>query len=193
MGWTSFRTDRPTKDLIAEELNFSNEHGSGRVLTIATKLNVSYVAYQRTVAATSDSPNAGKTFVNAVVVLHNRKDGEFCYKVLDETAGPCESNCPSHILSALSPIEAFAQPGTNSHEWATNWRARCWAAIEKREKAPGDGATIRFKEPIKFTNGDVVSAFTIHKQGRRVRFAVAGDGNAVYRISNWQQREYEVV
>jgi hypothetical protein len=186
MGWTSFQTDRPTKDIIADELNFSNEHGSGRVLAIATKLNVSYVAYQRT-------EPSGKKYVNAVVVLHNRKDGEFCYKVMDETAGPCESNCPVKILVSLSPIESFAALGTNSHEWATNWRARCYAAIEKQQNAPGDGATIRFKEPIKFTDGTEGQTFTVRKTGRKVRFIDPSKTYNWYRISNWKQREYAIV
>lgn len=192
MGWTGLYTDRPAKEIIVKELTFDDGKGNaGRVVAIATKLNVSYVAWQRTYAAGTESMYSGKTFTIGMVVLHHRKQGEFVYKEISEDMGPCERQCPAAILDLLSPVEEFAQG--ECAEWANKWRADCRAAIAKRRQAPGDGATIRFKEPIKFTNGDTISAFTIHKRGRAVRFSVVGDGNAVYRISNWQQREFEIV
>lgn len=193
MGWTGVYSSRPAKEIIAEDLTFANENGSGRIVKTATKLCVTYVAWERSYAAGTESMYAGKTFIMGVVVLHSRKDGEFVYKTITEDMGPCESECPASILDLLSPVEAFAEPGTDCHKWATNWRNRCREAIAKLANAPGDGATIRFKEPIKFTNGDTISAFTIHKRGRKVRFSVVGDGNAVYRISGWQQRDYEIL
>ncbi len=191
MGWTGIYTDRPAKEIIVDALTFSNERGSGRVVAIATKLHVSYIAWERSYTAESKSEHAGKTYIIGMVVLHGRSKGEFTYKEVSEDMGPCESECPASILDLLSPVESFASG--NSAEWANAWRNRCRAAIEKRSKAPGDGATIRFKEPIKFTNGDTVQAFTLHKRGRAVRFSVVGDGNAAYKISNWQKREYEVL
>lgn len=191
MGWTGLYTDRPTKEILTEELTFSNEKGSGRIVAIATKLNVSYIAWERTYAAGTDSMHAGKSFIIGMVVLHHRKCGEFTYKDMTEDMGPCASECPAAILDLLSPVDDFASG--DCAKWATAWRERCRAALAKRAAAPGNGATIRFKEPIKFTNGDVVDTFTIHKQGRKVRFAAQGSNYAYYRISGWQQREYEIL
>lgn len=191
MGWTGLYTNRPTKDILAEELNFSNESGSARILEVATKGGVSYVAWERSYAAGSESMYAGKTFVIGVVVLHNRKNGEFTYKEMSEDMGPYESECPASVLNRLSPVTDFASG--DCANWATAWRERCRAALAKRAAAPGNGATIRFKEPIKFTNGDTFDTFTIHKQGRKVRFAPLGSNYACYRISGWQLREYEIL
>lgn len=191
MGWTGLYTDRPTKEILTEELTFSDESGSARILAIATKLNVSYIAWERSYAPGTESMYAGKTFVIGMVVLHNRRKGEFTYKEMTEETGPCESQCPAAILDRLSPVSDFASG--DSAKWATAWRERCRAALAKRAGAPGDGATVRFKEPIKFTNGDVIDTFTIHKQGRKVRFAAQGSNFAYYRISGWQQHEYEVL
>ncbi len=191
MGWTGIYTDRPAKEILTKELTFSSEQGSARIVAMATKLNVSYIAWERIYTAASKSMYAGKTFVIGLVVLHGRRKGEFTYKEMTEDMGPCESECPAKILDLLSPVEEFASG--DCAKWATAWRERCRAAIEKRAKAPGDGAKIRFKEPIKFTNGDEIAEFMIRKRGRAIRFADARNSFAQYRISNWQKREYEIL
>ena len=156
------------------------------------KAAVTYIAWERTYAAGTESMYAGKTFIMGLVVLHHRREGEFVFKTVSEDMGPCETGCPASILDLLSPVETFAESGS-AHEWATNWRACCRRAIDKRNKAPGNGTTIRFKEPIRFTNGETIDTFTIHKRGRKVRFAPAGGNYAYYRITGWQDRDYEVV
>ena len=98
MGWTGVYSSRPAKEIIAEDLTFANENGSGRIVKTATKLRVTYVAWERSYAAGTESMYAGKTFIMGVVVLHSRKDGEFVYKTITEDMGPCESECPASIL-----------------------------------------------------------------------------------------------
>jgi len=193
MGWTGIYTSRPAKEIITKQLTFTNESGTDRVVAICCKPGVAYIAWERSYAAGQGSMYDRKVFTIGTVVLYHRSQGEFTYKTITEDMGPCEKECPASILGRLSPVEEFAKSGTSSHEWATAWRNDCRKAIDRRAKAPGDGATIRFKQPITFTNGDTVSAFTIHKQGRKIRFSVAGDGYAAYQISGWQQREYEVL
>lgn len=186
MGWTSFHTTQPIAEVLKGELDYQNEQGgAGRILAVATKRNVSYVAYERT------RPD-GKRYVVGLVILHNRKNGEFCYKDMDECMGPCEHEAPARILDLLSPVDAFAEPGTDSHKWATKWREACREAIGKRASAPGDGATVKFGTPLKFTDGRTHDTFVLRKFGRKVRFyPTTGDGP--YIITNWQQRDYEII
>ena len=192
MGWTGLYTDRPTREILLDELTFADKTGSARIVKMSTKLHTTYIAWERSYAAGTKSMYAGKTFIMGLVVLHRRKGGEFIYKTVSEDMGPCEKACPAAILDLLSPVEAFADPTTSAYEWATNWRAVCRLAIEKRNKAPGDGVTIRFKEPIRFTTGETLDTFTIHKRGRKVRFAPPGGTYSSYCISNWQERDYEI-
>ena len=46
---------------------------------------------------------------------------KYVVKYIDETMGPVEHDCPESLL-ALAP-EVPADPGTNSFEWSTKWRA----------------------------------------------------------------------
>jgi hypothetical protein len=188
MGWTGIYTDKPTKQVVTEQLTFDSASGSGKVLDAATKGGAVYVAWERTYTATADKPF--RRFVMGIVVLVSRKRGEVCIKEISEDMGPCESNCPKRILDKLSPVESFAQPGTSSHEYATAWRDRCRANLTKTAKAPGHGATIKFREPIKFSNGQSFDTFVIHKFGRKVRFAPPG-GVPCYCISGWQKRDFD--
>jgi hypothetical protein len=201
MGATGRYTDKPTKEVIADELNWENGGSGGRVVEIAMKPGVAYVAWERWYAATATEPE--KRFVIGVVVLHSRGDGEVITRVNTEDMGPHEVDCPASILALLSPVEAFAEPSTpgneGGYEWATRWRKDCRDNLAKRAIAPSkDGAKIRFKEPIKFTDGQRAGTFRLYKRGRTIRFGIiALDGTEDrwqrYTISNWKTREYEVV
>ena len=70
-----------------------------------------------------------------VVVLTSMRDGMFCYKDMDETMGPCYSNCPTSILKLLTPTK---------NENANKWRAACYAKQEKKK-----GKTPLSKLPVK--------------------------------------------
>ena len=47
----------------------------------------------------------------------------FSIKVIDETMGPCESECPKSILDLLTPTDS---------EYANAWRERCRANLQKK-------------------------------------------------------------
>lgn len=51
----------------------------------------------------------------------------FCYKDMDESMGPYHTNCPERILKLLTSTE---------HEYAIEWRQRCWAKINRRKARP---------------------------------------------------------
>lgn len=79
-----------------------------------------------------DEPS-GKSYTLALIVLTQAKrDGEFLYKPVDETMGPCECACPKRIMRLLSPIEEIPNPS-----YAQNWRdrvARHYAKIADRTR-----------------------------------------------------------
>ena len=55
----------------------------------------------------------------------NMKDYfNFSYKDMSESMGPCRYECPKGILDLLSPTD---------NEYANNWRAKCYANIEKKK------------------------------------------------------------
>lgn len=54
-------------------------------------------------------------------------DHNFCYKDMDESMGPYQTNCPERILKLLTPTE---------HEYAVKWREACWAKIEAKKARP---------------------------------------------------------
>lgn len=186
MGWTGQYTDRPSKDIVIEALTqtHSEKFGSCRVLDIAKKGNTFYCAWERV------QPD-GKKYVLCMVMLTSRKDGEVCYKEVDECMGPCEAECPIRILDKLSPVADFAEPGTSSYAYAVAWRDRCRARANKpKGQTVLDGDTIKLANPLKFNNGATLDTFTIRKNGRKVRFL--GSDGVLYRITGWQQRAYSV-
>ena len=73
MGWLGIYTDRPARDILTDELTFADESGSARIVKMSTKLHVSYIAWERSYAAGTESMYAGKTFIMGLVVLHRRK------------------------------------------------------------------------------------------------------------------------
>lgn len=68
-----------------------------------------------------------------VVILtdYDRYNGMFYTKVVSEDMGPCECDCPKHVLDKLSPTD---------HEYAIEWRKRCEAKRKaKTERRKNDG------------------------------------------------------
>jgi hypothetical protein len=184
MGWTGLYTSRPTKEILCDELTWSQPPASGRVVDICTKGGVSYVALEHT--------EANRQYIIGLVILHHRRNGEFAYKIISEDMGPYESRCPARILAQLSPVEAFAPPGTTSHEYATNWREHCREALRNNITTISDGTVLRFAKPLTFTDGAVGDTFTLCKMGRRTRFLLVTTGG-LYRITHWKDREFKIV
>lgn len=54
-------------------------------------------------------------------------DHNFCYKDMDESMGPYQTNCPERILKLLTPTE---------YMHAQDWRDACWAKIESKKARP---------------------------------------------------------
>lgn len=102
MGWDYFRppAGKSTRDILHDELPG---------ITCSTQIGRTVYAAFRT--------SSGE--VLGLVVLTDRRGGQFGYKLISEDMGPCESDCPAAILNLLS------NPAPN--DWARAWRERCRA------------------------------------------------------------------
>jgi len=101
------------------------------------------------------------SFVIAVVFLTSRERGEWGYKDMSESMGPCYYDCPASILALLSPL--------TGEGYAKEWRAKCEETRKaKRAKVtPGSlphGATVTLQEPLSFQGGVKEQTFTVQKR-----------------------------
>ena len=84
-------------------------------------------------------------------------DHNFCYKDMDETVGPYYHNCPERILKLLTPTE---------HEYALEWRRKCWAKIEAKKARPkiAPGTKLKFNGAIYIAEKSLgARGWSVHK------------------------------
>ena len=105
--------------------------------------------------------------VFAVVMLTGVRGPYFSYKLIDETMGPSQCNCPKSILDALTPTDS---------EYAENWRKRCRDNLRQPSLAKLPiGTDIEFE-----MCGEVI---TLRKSAPRYQFKKAfwiNDANYTY-------------
>jgi len=169
MGWTSFHVPKGTKtiDVLRDEL------GKECVVDGRVRGGTAYLACRW--------PEGRTAGVVVLVRRDSRSHHNFTYKVVDEDMGPYESDCPKAILDLLDP------PATT---YAAEWRARCVASVERRERAKGvvPGTVIRLAEPLNFTDGWLRSEFRFVTRST----FLSTDGVTV-RLTNWRARDFEIV
>lgn len=159
MGWTyTHRGNTPIKQFLAETINCENEHGKWIVQDIAVvKMRTAYMAVEiiRRSKATGQLDMASRKVVAFVFLLDYRPrqpDYDMGYKDMDESMGPCESECPERILQLLSPTD---------HEYALNWRQRCWDNIARKKRVRLMRDTVIETRPISFRDGRTRSHFRV--------------------------------
>ena len=131
MGWTTTNKPKgmPVLDFFIERgvLRWSNPDVRYTVLDSAlVKMKTFYAAVERVELAT------GERRVWAAVILVDygpwkHDPYNFGWKDMDESCGPCESECPERILKLLTSTES---------QYANEWRARCWKRIEDQKAKP---------------------------------------------------------
>lgn len=178
MGWTFQHRDRGVPDLEW----WRREFGAERVIDSASVLGASFLAWR-----TEDDK------VVAVVCLTRwvNEQYNYGYKEMDEGMGPGEDRCPERIFKMLSPLDEVYDPGSSSHQWASEWRVKVQARLDARKARPKvkKGSVVRFKEPLPFTDGSTHDTF-VYEANTSFR---GEHGYGRYRISNWRSRPYEVV
>ena len=151
MGWLCYHT--PPRDEQAEILSlctFENDEGSLSPLAWSKVGTTWYVAVNVTLKQACETyldytvDPLTNTYVFAAVFLTRRGGGEWCYKHMDESCGPNDSNCPKKILKLLSPTEA---------PYAQEWRQRCWATADQRLRKLEHGDLIALDEALRFQDG----------------------------------------
>jgi hypothetical protein len=123
-------------------------------------------------------PQGERKVIGLVCLLSYRRNDHynFGYKDMDETMGPCESECPKKILDLLTPTES---------SYALAWRARCFENLEKRQNRLRlqPGRIVKFSAPISFSNGDTRDTFKV-KTTKPLRFTTPGEYcDITYKIS----------
>ena len=106
MGWTYFYAygEKDKKALMTRELE---QYGSTKVLKCSMVGNVYYAA-----CVNSRRPDV----VYGLVCLTSLRKGDFGYKDMTESMGPCYYDCPLSILALLTPTD---------ERWAIEWRSKC--------------------------------------------------------------------
>lgn len=171
------------------DVQFTYERPERRVRVLRSSL----VKMRTYYAAVEIMPTDADREVIAVVCLvrYNPRDAEgyvFGYKDMDETMGPCESECPAAILDLLTPT---------TKEYALAWRARCRSMLAKRAAATKlrDGDLVVFTEPIRFTDGSEHRRMRVvvdKHRPRAMRFRPPG-GGGLYRIGGLDRLAFSVV
>lgn len=175
---------------------FENDYCRCRLLASACKHQVFYGAMEQTPKTPQDNNHKCRPQVIAIVILwhwHGRFGEEMVYKEMSELCGPCETTCPDSILDLLSPLEELADPSSASYRWAADWRQACRAYNQRRRLTHGQGAILRYPEPIKFTNGCESDTFMLTRSGRRysrTRFAMLNE-EELQRLLQLDQPDWE--
>jgi hypothetical protein len=174
MGWSFTHKQKGEKlfDFFSREFN----HNNGKVLDCATKNMVAYIAYEFVPKRNEDTMK--KEVIAIVCLLKYVKDEyNFGYKDMDESMGPCATDCPKRILDQLTPP---------LNEYAAKWREEC-----RKNNNVKKGDKIRLANPLKFNDGSMLSEFIVESL-RPMRF-VSLENGGLYRMQRWCLKGAEVI
>ena len=196
MGSTSVYRDVrgiSTFDLVADELR---DDFRDRVVAHATASEQHDCGSSVFWAAVRDRENPDEVF--ALCVLYKRVTeskygygtGEFWYKVMDETVGPCYYDVPNKVWNALTPLPADEPADSYRAGWRANVEARRAALAARPKVKPGDvvefpGVTYRGYE-------DVIGFEYVEKSIFRPVY-VDGTLYSRVRLRGWTKQHYRLV
>lgn len=181
MGWThTSRHGLPIKEFLTQRIECDNESGKWKVLDIA-------IVHRTTMYAAVEITRPDQNpYVCAFVFLLRympKEDYDIGYKDMDESVGPCERECPERILKLLSPLPEGVK------DFAQQWRADCWANVEKRKQLSKKGTKIKLKSMTTFSDKVQAQELEVIKRGL---FRRCVDGRSV-RLSKYAQMTAEVI
>lgn len=183
MGWTTGPRPWNITEWLRQQYTWETDDQFYRPLeTAVIALTEAYIAVEIV-----DKVTGAREVRASTMQLRFTRDSyeQFGYKCVDETSGPIIRCAPRKILELLTPTD---------NENAQNWRADCWARIERREQNRlAKGELIELDEPMRFTNDREYTLFRL-EDGRRNIFAAVspekGYEVARVRISNWRDRRF---
>lgn len=194
MGWLYMQSLNghfgPRQYLDAQFTHTRPELTSKVLRSALVAMRVYYAAVEH-VRHTTDERTV---FAVVCLVRYNPRDREgyiFGCKDMDESMGPCESECPTPILDLLTPTDS---------RHAIEWRARCRENAAARralasKPSPRPGQTIVFDQPLSFSNGRTLDRFEVAANPRSHRIVLfrAADIGGFYRISNVKKHSYRLI
>ena len=158
MGWTY--TYKPSYQsasaFLREQFDEDGERFRWETLDISVvKFRTAYAAIRKT------CKSSGASLVFGVVCLLDYRPHDqynFGWKEVEESMGPCESECPARILDLLTPTD---------EKFAIEWRQRCRERLEQLDRnrrlmaslKPGD--ILHHKTGLVFTDGIRRTTFTL--------------------------------
>lgn len=195
MGWLCYQ-EAPIDERaeIIRICTFANETRSIRPLMAVKNGRAWYLAVETTLHSAEESTGDfqvdldGK-YIFGVVILVSKGGGEWCYKDMDETMGPAESQAPAKLLDLLSPT---------TRPYALEWRERCRANAKLASRKLAHGDKIKLAQALEFGDGVTRDTFTVNKerlpyQKRTFTSFVCCDTGACCNISKFMQRDWSVI
>ena len=186
MGWSCERFNKyfdKETDIIERAIGIGQDDGRER--SIAAKGRYGNTYYY----AIRYKPEGQDNFiVFGLVVLTSKRDGEICYKFVDETMGPCNYNAPQKVLNVLTDTDS---------DYANKWRDDCWLWHKtKREfnslMKIGNSIKVLKDLPYKsawgvdmtIPNGSIISVFK-HGKGKAISYK-----NRIYSLPRMSSMDY---
>jgi hypothetical protein len=159
MGWTGHYTNRPSEEVVREELSY------GGYNTIVANRGAKYWVLERD----------GLRF--AVTVIVKRRPGEVMTKIISEDMGSYDYGFPLAFLDLL---------GEPLNDYSARWRegVRKYHADKKAKPTLKKGDTVLLAEPIEFSDGRKRDRLT-YLGGYRFRDEY---GQQVRLSKNWRTR-----
>lgn len=162
-------------DFVKSEVEFVGNGKSSEVIDYSIQGNVVYLA----VKYCSD----GKQEVYGAICETWTDAAGRGIKVTAECMGPYLYGCPKRIIGKLSPT---------ADEYSLEWRKACLANVKK--KVPAYGQKIQLAEPLKFTDGAVLSTFTVVKVNvsGKIKKAYQSAEGKYYKIPGLSKLDYKI-
>lgn len=167
MGWTVIQKPSNVKQYIDSLYNWKTSDHTYTVMKSSIKNFKEYYA-----AVSKTDMNGVVQQVFCIITLLEYSKNQLSYKDMDETCGPCYYNCPSTILSLLSPTD---------NEYANQWREKCQSILLGNKLAKTVGSTIKLQRVQQFADGFSTDEFKVEKYGKKM-VAYRGNNGKLYRL-----------
>lgn len=129
MGWTGTRAVfyKNGKVDVKAEMDHAWERPTGNTIIKSSMVGSTYYAAVRA--------RTGEVFCAVSLTSTRPADGcNLFYKDMTDKVGPCVYDCPTSILKLLTPTE---------HEWANEWRRKCWNIKEQKKQEKKDPNSLK--------------------------------------------------
>lgn len=170
MGWTSSPEWQTKQQALEGDLDMP-------ILDKSFIGNVAYVAVQK---------ENGQVF--GLVAMFSKDSTGYAVKLVDESMGPYQFDCPKRILDKLTPLDELYEEGRGTY--AKEWREACYSLHAKPKVRLEDGMRVRFANMMDFGSFEA-NEFMVVKRDRKVLFQT--DDGILCRVPGYTKKPFEVV